>query len=383
MDRIIYLDNNATTRTDPRVLEAMLPYFSEEYGNAASIHGFGMYSSNSVRIARKQVALLIGSEESDIIFTSGATESINLALKGFALANQKRGKHIITVETEHKAVLDTCKYLESIGFEVTYLPVKKDGLVDIDNLKRELRLNTILVCVMLANNEIGVIQPVREIGKIVREAGVMFLSDATQAVGKIPVDVNNYDVDFLAFSGHKFYGPKGIGVLYVRNLKSSGKNLEAILHGGGHENGLRSGTLNVPGIIGLGKACEIAMGEMKIEAERISKLRDQLESELLKVPMSHVNGSTELRMYNVSNLCFPGTDANVLIGRLRNIAVSNGSACTAAIVEPSHVLKAIGLTDDDALASIRFSFGRFNTQDDIREASTAIQKYLAMSSSIY
>ena len=359
----IYLDNNATTKTDPRVLEAMMPYLTNGYGNASSVHHFGLSINRAVNKAREKVAELIGADEKEVIFTSGATESINLALRGFAFKNQHKGKHIITVETEHKAVLETCKYLASLGFEITCLPVKRDGLIDLEALKGKLRADTILVCVMLANNEIGVMQPIKEIAEISHKAGAVFMCDATQAIGKIPVNVKELGIDLMTFSGHKFYAPKGIGCLYI-----NGENkikIECLVFGGGHENGVRSGTLNVPGIVGLGKACEISLEEMGEDSIRIKKLRDNLEAELLKTPVSFVNGNPEKRMYNVSNICFPGIDANVIIGKMKNVAVSNGSACSSAIIKPSHVLKAIGLSDDDALASIRFSFGRFNDDKDV------------------
>lgn len=379
MNDFFYFDNNSTTEIDSRVLEAMMPFLQGKYGNAASIHQFGLSIANAVEDSRKKVADLLDADSSEIIFTSGATESINLALKGFALANQHKGKHIITLETEHKAVLDTCKYLETIGFDVSYLPVKKDGVVDLNNLKNELRSDTILVCVMLVNNEIGSLHPLKEITKITHDAGAIIFSDTTQAVGKIAVDVDELGVDMLAFSGHKFYSPKGIGGLYVRGLKKNKIKLDALLHGGGHENGLRSGTLNVPGIVGLGKACEIAKEEMEKDAERISALRNELEKELLKFPNAFLNGSAESRIYNVCNICFPNTDANVMIGRMKNVAVSNGSACSSAIVEPSHVLKAIGLSDDDALASIRFSLGKFNTESDVQAVSKIFRELFIQS----
>lgn len=377
--RIIYLDNNATTQIDPRVLDAMMPFLKSEYGNASSSHHFGTTINTAVNEARKKVANLISTSENEVIFTSGATESINLALKGFAIANQNKGKHIITVVTEHKAVLDTCKYLESIGFEVSYLRVDKNGLISLEDLKLALRSDSILVSIMLANNEIGVLQSVKEISQITRDAGTLLFTDATQAVGKIKVDVNDLDVDLLAFSGHKFYAPKGIGCLYVRGLRQHKVKLDALLHGGGHENGLRSGTLNVPAIVGLGKSCEIAKVEMQNDKERISKLRDELEAELLKLPNSYVNGSIKSRMFNVSNICFPGIDANVMIGKLKNVALSNGSACTSAIMEPSHVLRSIGLSENDALSSIRFSLGRFNTKEDTQVVSKLFTDSLALS----
>lgn len=366
MSEVIYLDNNATTRVDPRVLDAMLPYLTEEYGNATSAHHFGVGINKAIQESREKVAELIRADSTDIIFTSGATESINLALKGFALSNQHKGKHIITVETEHKAVLDTCKYLETIGFDVTYLPVKSDGLIDLEDLRKQLRSDTILVCVMFANNETGVLQPLKEISNITHDAGAIFMSDATQAVGKIATDVDELEVDLMTFSAHKFYGAKGSGALYIRGLKKNQIKLNALQHGGGHENGLRSGTLNVPAIVAMGKACEIAKEEMQRDEKRISVLRNELECELLKIQGIYVNGSTENRMYNVTNICFPGLDANVMIGKMKTVAVSNGSACTSSIVEPSHVLKAMGLTDDDAFASIRFSLGKFNNHQEVK-----------------
>lgn len=365
MNKIFYFDNNATTPIDPRVLEAMLPYLKDMFGNASSSHQFGLRINKAVEDAREKVAELIQAAASEIIFTSGATESINIALKGYALANQEKGKHIITVQTEHKAVLDTCKYLETIGFEVSYLPVMKSGLLDLNQLSNELRSDSILVCVMAANNEIGVLQPLKEIASITHEAGAVFFSDATQAVGKIKTDVTEMGVDFMAFSAHKFYGAKGAGALFIKDMKRHKTKLETLIHGGGHENGLRSGTLNVPAIIAMGKASEIALDEMQSDQERIFFFRNELEGDLLKIEGSFVNGSQEQRMYNVTNICFPHIEANIFIGKMKNVAVSNGSACTSAIIEPSHVLKAIGLPDNKALASIRFSLGRFNTKEEM------------------
>lgn len=367
---ITYLDYNATTPIDPRVLDAMLPFLKENFANPSSTHFFGTIINEAVKSARTQVADLIGADDKEIIFTSGSTEAINIALKGVAENYSEKGKHIITVLTEHKAVLDTCKFLENRGYEVTYLSVQQNGLIDLNELKKSLRSDTILVCVMFVNNETGVIQPIKEIATLTHEVGALFMSDATQAVGKIEVDVNDFDIDILCLSGHKMYAPKGIGALYVKQ----GIKLPAYTHGGGHENGLRSGTLNVPGIIALRKACEIAEQEMKQDAERIVSLRNELENELLKLPDTFVNGNTENRIYNVSNICFKGFDANVMIGRMKNIAVSNGSACTAAIVEPSHVLRAMGLSDDDAFASIRFSLGKFNTAEEIKTVVKTISE---------
>ncbi|MBS1758869.1 MAG: cysteine desulfurase [Bacteroidetes bacterium] len=374
-NNIIYLDNNATTPIDPKVLDTMLPFLKENFANPSSTHFFGTQINEAVKSARIRVKDLIGADEKEIIFTSGSTETINIALKGVAENYSEKGKHIISVSTEHKAVLDTCKFLENRGYEVTYLSVQQNGLIDLNELKKSLRSDTILVCVMFVNNETGVIQPIKEIASLTHEVGALFMSDTTQAVGKIEIDVNDFGIDILCLSGHKMYAPKGIGALYVRK----GIKLPAYTHGGGHENGLRSGTLNVPGIVALGKACEIAEQEMKQDAERISSLRNELENELLKIPDTFVNGSKESRIHNVSNICFKGFDANVLIGRMKNVAVSNGSACTAAIVESSHVLTAMGLTDDDAFASIRFSLGKFNTKEEIKSVIEIISELIKTS----
>ncbi len=369
---LIYLDNNSTTPIDERVLEAMLPYLKEMYGNASSTHQFGLEINRAVQDARAKVAALINADEKEVFFTSGATESINLAIKGLAFYPSEGRKHIITLQTEHKAVLDSCKYLESIGFEVTYLPVKKDGLVDINLIRESIRKDTLLVNIMLVNNETGVIQDIEDISKITQGANVFFLCDGTQAVGKIPVNVVNLGIDLLAFSAHKFYGPKGIGGLYV-NKNTVGKSLIPLLHGGGHEGGFRSGTLNMPAIVGLGQASLLASLDMSSNISSISEKRDRLESKLLTIPNSFVNGSISRRLYNTSNMCFPGIDANVLIGQLKNIALSNGSACTASLVEPSHVLKAMGLSDDLANSAIRFSLGKQNSDDDIAKVIELIK----------
>lgn len=367
INKIIYLDYNSTTPIDPRVFEAMLPFLKDNFANSSSTHHFGQSINEKVKQAREQIADFINAEPNELIFTSGATEAINIAIKGVAENYSNKGKHIITVSTEHKAVLDTCKDLESRGFEITYLPVQSNGLIDLDELQKAIRTDTILVSVMYVNNETGVIQPIKEIAKLAHEKGALFMSDATQAVGKIEIDVNDLGIDLLCFSGHKMYAPKGIGALYVRNKTK----LAPQMHGGGHEQGLRSGTLNVPGIIALAKACEIANEEMALNKRSISILRDKLETEFLKLPNTSLNGSSENRIYNTTNICFKGEDANVMIGRMKNIAVSNGSACSSAVVEPSHVLKAMGLSDDDAFASLRFSLGKFNTIEDIE---TIIQK---------
>jgi cysteine desulfurase len=359
---IIYFDNNATTPIDKRVLDATLPFLIENFANASSKHHFGISANEAVKNARVQVADLIGADEDEIIFTSGSTEAINIALKGIAENYSAKGNHIVTVSTEHYAVLDTCKYLESRGFEVTYLSVQKDGLIDLNEFKNSLRADTMLVCVMYVNNETGVIQPIEEIASFTHETGAFFMTDATQAVGKIEINVEELGIDILCMSGHKMYSPKGIGALYIRrNVK-----LTAFIHGGGHEKGLRSGTLNVPGIVALGKACEISQQEMKQDSERISVLRNELENELLKFEGTFVNGKTSSRIFNTTNVCFRGSDADVMIGKMKNVAVSNGSACTAAVVEPSHVLVSMGLSHDDAFASIRFSLGKFNTENEVK-----------------
>ena len=365
--KISYLDYNSTTPIDTRVLEAMLPFLKDNFANPSSTHHFGQSINEKVKQAREQIADFINAESNELIFTSGATEAINIAIKGVVESYSSKGKHTITVSTEHKAVLDTCKDLERRGFEITYLPVQSNGLIDLDELQKAIRTDTILVSVMYVNNETGVIQPIKEIANLAHEKGALFMTDATQAVGKIEIDVNNLDIDLLCFSGHKMYAPKGIGALYVRNKTK----LAPQFHGGGHEQGLRSGTLNVPGIIALAKACEICSEEMPLNQRSISILRDKLEAELLKLPNTSINGSSENRIYNTTNICFKGQDANVLIGRMKNIAVSNGSACSSAVVEPSHVLKAMGLSDDEAFASLRFSLGKFNTIEDIE---TIIQK---------
>lgn len=367
MPKIIYLDNNATTKLDPSVLEAMLPFLTESYANAASTHPFGVEAHGAVKNARAQAANLIGCETNEIIFTASATEAINLAIKGIAETYKDKGRHIVTVVTEHPAVLDTCQYLESKGFEVTYLPVQSDGLLDLDVVRTSVREDTILVSVMLVNNEIGVIQPIKEIAEITHSKGSFFMTDGTQAVGKIPINVSELGIDLMSFSGHKFYGPKGIGALYVRGKRPNKVKLNPLIHGGGHEKGLRSGTLNVPGIVGLGKAAEIAKQEMASDAKRIGGLRDYLETDLLKIENTSLNGHHTKRLYNVSNICFKGADANAMVIGLKNIAISNGSACTSTSVEASHVLKSLGLSDEEAFASLRFSLGRFNTREEISE----------------
>ena len=362
----IYMDNHATTPLDPRVLEAMMPFLTTVFGNAASRnHSFGWEAEAAVDKAREQVAKLIGATAKEIIFTSGATESNNLAIKGIAEMYKERGNHIITQVTEHKAVLDTCKRLEKYGYRVTYLPVKADGLIEIEDLKRAMDDKTILVSIMIANNEIGVVQPIAEIGKLCHERGVLFHTDGVQAVGKIPVDVNAMNIDALSLSGHKIYGPKGVGALYVRR-RNPRVQISGQIDGGGHERGMRSGTLNVPGIVGLGKACEIAGQEMKAETERLTALREKLRAKLEgHLDYVHVNGSMEHRLPGNLNVSFVYVEGESLLMGINDIAVSSGSACTSATLEPSYVLKALGLGDDVAHSSIRFGLGRFNNEAEV------------------
>ncbi len=362
----IYLDHNATTPCDPRVVEAMLPYFTNAFGNAASRnHPFGWQAEEAVDYAREQVAKLIGADPKEIIFTSGATEGDNLGIKGVFEMYASKGNHIITCNIEHKAVLDTCKHLEKEGAEVTYLKVKDNGLVDLAELEAAIKPTTILIAIMYANNEIGTIMPMQEISKIARKHGVLLFSDATQAVGKIPVDVNKDGIDLLTFSAHKMYGPKGVGALYVRR-KNPRVKVTAQIDGGGHERGMRSGTLNVPGIVGFGKACEICRTEMEEETARVSKLRDKLQNALLQIEESYLNGDKEHKLPHVTNISFKYVEGEgLMMGFNKSIAVSSGSACTSASLEPSYVLKALGLGDDLAHSSLRFGLGRFTTEEQI------------------
>ena len=362
----IYMDNHATTPVDPRVVEAMLPYFGVKFGNAASRnHAFGWIAEEAVEDARGQIAGLIGASPKEIIFTSGATESDNLAIKGVAEMFREKGNHIITQAIEHKAVLDTCKRLEKYGYEVTYLPVERDGRVNLDDLRKAITPKTILLSIMYANNEIGVINPIAEIGKIAKERGVFFHVDGVQAVGKVPVDVQRDNIDLLAISAHKIYGPKGVGALYVRR-RNPRVQISAIIDGGGHERGMRSGTLNVPGIVGLGKACEICREEMAGEAARLGKLRDKLKDGLLaKLDEVYINGSMEHRLPNNLNMSFAYVEGESLLMGINDVAVSSGSACTSATLEPSYVLKALGVGEDLAHTSIRFGLGRFNTEEEV------------------
>ena len=379
----IYLDSNATTPMDPRVFEAMKPYFLECYGNAASKnHAFGWQAEEAVDYAREQVASLVGASEKEVIFTSGATESNNLAIKGVFEMYAAKGNHIITVSTEHKAVLDTCKHLEKLGAEVTYLSVGDDGLISASEVEAAIKPNTILVSVMYANNELGVIQPIREIGEVCKKKGVLFHSDATQAVGKIPVDVLADHLDLMSFTAHKMYGPKGIGALYVRR-KNPRVKVTAQMDGGGHERGMRSGTLNVTGIVGFGKACEIAKAEMEADAQRLGAMRDRLENDLLTLEESYVNGSREHRLPHTCNISFKYVEGEGLMMGVKDIAVSSGSACTSASLEPSYVLKSLGLDDELAHSSLRFGLNKFTSDEEIdytiNLVKTAVNKLRDMS----
>ncbi len=362
----IYMDNHATTPMDPRVLEEMLPYFREKFGNAASRnHSFGWVAEEGVETARERVAKLIGAATKEIIFTSGGTESDNLAIKGVAEMYKEKGNHIITAVTEHKAVLDSCKRLEKNGYRVTYLPIQKDGLIDLEDLKHAMDDKTILVTIMAANNEIGVIQAIAEIGKLCHERGVIFHTDAAQAVGRMPIDVIKQNIDLASISGHKMYGPKGTGALYVRR-KNPSVQISAIIDGGGHERAMRSGTLNVPGIVGLGKACAIATEEMPHESCRLAGLRNRLKDRIMN-PLDgcYINGSMEHRLPGNLNVSFADVEGESLLMGINDVAVSSGSACTSAMVEPSYVLKALSVGDDLAHSSIRFGIGRFNTETEV------------------
>jgi len=362
----IYMDNHATTPVDPRVVEAMMPFFNEKFGNAASRnHEFGWQAEEAVENARGQIARLINATPKEIVFTSGATESTNLAIKGAAEMYREKGNHIITQVTEHKATLDTCKRLEKYGYEVTYLPVAKDGRINLGDLRRAITPKTILISIMYANNEIGVVQPIAEIGKIAKEKGVFFHCDGVQAIGKIPVDVQRDGIDIMSISGHKIYGPKGVGAIYVRR-KNPRVQLSAIIDGGGHERGMRSGTLNVPGIVGLGKACELCQNEMAEEAKRLSGLRDKLKDSIMsRLDETYINGSMEHRLPHNINISFAFVEGESLLMGINDVAVSSGSACTSATLEPSYVLKALGVGEDLAHTSIRFGLGRFNTPEEV------------------
>ena len=374
----IYMDNHATTRTDPRVVAAMLPYFTEQFGNAASkMHVFGQAAEQAVKEARATIARCIDAEPRELVFTSGATESNNLAIKGVAQFHKQRGKHLVTLQTEHKSVLDTCAHLERDGWEVTYVPVQKNGIVDLKALDAAIRPDTILVSVMLANNEIGVIQPVKEIAAICKARGVPLHTDATQAVGKIPVSVRDLDVDLMSFTAHKLYGPKGVGALYVRR-QGSRVRLDPLQDGGGHEQGLRSGTLPVSLIVGFAEACRIAIEEMPAESQRLLQLRERLWS-LLKSSINDItlNGDYDHRLPGNLNVSFAWVKGESLLLELRDVALSSGSACTTMDSEPSHVLRALGMDDDQADASLRFGLGRFNTMEEVDYVAERVAQAVA------
>src|SRR5947207_633443 len=383
----IYMDYHATTPVDPRVLEAMLPFFSDHFGNAASRnHPLGWAAEEAVEQARKQIADLIGANAKEIVFTSGATESDNLAIKGVAEMYREKGNHIVTCVTEHKAVIDTCRRLENEGCRVTYLPVQKSGLIDLDDLRAAITGKTILITIMAANNEIGVIQPIAEIGAIAKEKGILFHTDAAQAAGRIRFDVNDLKVDLASLSAHKMYGPKGVGALYVRR-RNPRVLLAPIIDGGGHERGMRSGTLNVPGIVGFGKAAEICRQEMAAETERLRTLRDRLNDKLHKnLDEIYINGSVEHRLPHNLNISFAYVEGESLLMGINDVAVSSGSACTSASLEPSYVLKALGAGDDLAHSSIRFGLGRWTDDEEVdyvADKLTAVVRRLREMSPLY
>jgi cysteine desulfurase len=365
MQSLVYLDNNSTTKVDPEVLAVIMQTLENDYGNASSTHIFGRKAKSLVNNSREQVANLIGCSANELVFTSGATEAINLAIKGLSEGYGRESNHIVTVQSEHPAVLETLRYLESVGFEITYLPVDREGLVNVELFKQAIKKNTLAACVMFVNNETGVIQPIKELAGIARQKKVYFISDATQAVGKIPVNVENLGVDLLCFSAHKFHGPKGVGALYIRSSTDLKRGLLPQMHGGSQEGGLRSGTLNVGGIAGFGRAAELASTRIEKEKKDILDLRNHFETQILKVHHTILNGSRTHRVHNVSNICFRGVDAANLMAKLRNVAVSNGSACTSEIVEPSHVLTSMGLSSEEAFSSIRFSLSRLTTKAEI------------------
>lgn len=373
MNNQIYFDYNATSPTDPEVLNIILPYFNDHFQNAASRHSAGGALNQKVNEVRNQILNFLNAKSGKIIFTSGATEAINLALVGFVDQNKSKGKHIITSQSEHPAVLDTCKYLESQGYEITYLTICNNGLIDANRLKEVIREDTILVSIMHVNNETGVIQDLKTLSTIAHEHGAFFMTDATQSFGKIQIDIEDMGIDLLTFSGHKFYAPKGTGALFIRDRRPFKVKLSSLQHGGGHEGGYRSGTLNVPGIIGIGKAIEIAESNMKEDATRIRKLRDKLETNILNgVEDSFINGDSNNRIYNTTNICLKTIDSDALITGLDNVLISNGSACSSASIEASHVLLAMGLNEQEAYSSIRLSIGRFTTEDEIEIGSKII-----------
>ena len=361
----VYLDNNATTPCDPRVVDVMLPFFNKYYGNASSNHVFGWEAKEAVVLAREQVSALINADPSEIVFTSGATESVNLAIKGVFESYSVKGNHFITCKTEHSAVLDSCKHIEKLGGEITYLDVSSDGSFDLNDLERSIRPSTVLVSLMYANNETGTLHPIKEISSIVRSKGALFFTDATQAVGKMNIDVNKDGIDLMAFSGHKMYGPKGVGALYVRR-KDPRVKITSQMDGGSQEKDRRSGTMNVPGIVGFGKACELCAAEMKQDEKRLRALRNKLEDRLLKLGGVYINGNKDMRLGHVSNIYVEDASAEHIITHInKQVAITSGSACASATFEPSHVLKALGFSDERARSSLRISLGRFTTEEDI------------------
>ncbi|MFT5618925.1 MAG: cysteine desulfurase [Arenicella sp.] len=365
----IYMDYAATTPMDNRVLEAMLPFFTQQFGNASSKHSYGREASNAVENAENVISTLLNANQ--VIFTSGATEAINLAIKGVCEANFDKGNHIITVSTEHKAVLDTCNYLEGIGAEITYLSVNNEGFINLEELENSIRADSVLVCVMYANNETGIIQPIDKIGEICKKKNVLFMTDATQAVGKVPIDMEAQNIDLLCFSGHKIYGPKGIGTLCMNDKTK----LNSQIHGGNHQKGHRAGTLDVPSIVGMGKACEIANSEMNTEAKRMQDLGLYFKTKLREFSNVKINSSSENSLPNIINVQFQNQDAEVLMEKMGELAISSGSACTSALVQPSHVLKSMGLSDESANSSLRFSIGRFMTKNEVDVAMTILSRF--------
>jgi len=376
MNKITYLDNNATTPIDERVIKVVNDYFYNFYGNASSQHSIGIKSKKAIDETKTNIGKLLNVESENIYFTSGATESINLALKGLALSPLNNKKHIITCSTEHKAVLETCSYLESIGYKIDYLPVNKQGIINLETLKSLIKDDTLLICLMWVNNETGVIHPIEAIGKIAKESNVYFVCDGTQGVGKLPINMDNSNISILCFSGHKLYAPKGIGGIYIHKDITKQNRIQPLIHGGGQENNLRSGTHNVPLIAGLGSACTFAQYEMTANESKIKQLQLFLESELLKIEGAYINGDSKNRIYNTVNAYIPGLDTEIFIGMNRDIAVSNGSACTSALVQPSHVLLAMGLSNEDAMNSLRISIGKDNTKEDIELLTQRIKNFI-------
>ncbi|WP_431244457.1 cysteine desulfurase family protein [Flavobacterium sp. P21] len=375
-NKITYLDNNATTPVDGRVVDIVNVYFNELFGNASSLYSFGHKSKIAVDNAKASVAELLDVEADSIYFTSGATESVNLALKGLALNPKNSKKHIITCSTEHKAVLETCEYLQSIGYEIDYLPVNKFGAIDLELLKSSIKEDTLLVCLMWVNNETGVIHPINEIGKITKATGVYFVCDGSQGVGKLPISVTSSNIDILCFSGHKLYASKGVGGIYIDSEITRNDKIQPLIHGGGQESNLRSGTYNVPLIAGLGKAFEIAQEEMQKNYDHIEQIRKLLEYELSKIGKTFINGAQGPRIFNTVNVCITGLDSEVFIGINHDIAVSNGSACNSALVQPSHVLLAMGLSNNDAMNSLRISIGKYNTENEIHQLIERIKNFI-------